>query len=1131
MSIKNTRLALREASFWERVSDWVAAATPGQTLQVKSLAGSLPAFLLEALHADGHGPFLCLMPDADAATYLHSDLAQVAGTDENLLLFPPTGHKPYDTEQVDDATSLIQRGDVLQQLADGFGGLVVTSVEALSEQVPPPGQVEADTLALPVGTELPPEELVALLVAQGFERVEFVEQPGELALRGGILDVFPFAGDFPVRLEFFGDEIDSIREFDPKTQRSVSRLTNVRIVPNLERDSSNDGDFLSVFSYFPERLVLATFDEGRLVEIAQERFDKAAEKYAALDEDRRDEHPAPAAKYLDGDALQVALLSHRRLLFGSFADQAADATVTFETRPQPAFGGSMDRLRQQIRQNHQHDLATTILCDSPGQEGRLFDLLQDDVEMGRVQLRVDTLHEGFEVPAIGVALYTDHQIFNRYHRPTAKRQRKKQGGLSLREILNLNPGDFVVHVDYGIGRFGGLEKIEVRGKQQEAVRLFFKNDDKLYVNVNALYKLHKFTGKEGHQPQLTKLGSGQWERKKARTKKRVKDIARDLIKLYAQRKESRGHAFPADTIWQRELEASFQYEDTPDQALAAEAIKEDMEQPIPMDRLVCGDVGFGKTEVAVRAAFKAVQDGKQVAVLVPTTILAAQHHKTFQKRLAQYPVRVGVLSRFRTKEQQREDLKKLKNGEIDVMIGTHRLVSKDVEFNDLGLLIIDEEQRFGVAVKEKLRKFRVNVDTLTLTATPIPRTLQFSLLGARDLSIIATAPPNRQPIITEIHSFDKDLIRDAILYELSRGGQVFFIHNRVQSIDEMADTLRLLVPDIRIGVAHGQMKPSELERIMMGFIDGKYDVLVSTNIIENGLDIANANTIIINRANRFGLAEMHQLRGRVGRSDQKAFCYLLVPSVHALTREGRQRLQAIEEFSDLGSGFHIAMRDLDIRGAGNMLGGEQSGFIEEIGYETYLKILEEAVQELRAEEFQAVFGDKIPVPAPDETTVEVDADAYIPDGYVTNNVERLNLYRRISEAKDEATMQALREEMHDRFGPVPSEVEHLLQAVELKLILQPLRLPKVLYKNQRLFLEPPTPDADPYFYQHHYHPLLQKLDALPHRYALRETKSGKKLRAIVQDVPDLAAALRIARTVGGTSGAAIADAANKDAGG
>ena len=816
--------------------------------------------------------------------------------------------------------------------------------------------------------------------------------------------------------------------------------------------------------------------------------------------------------YLSRADLEAALTGRPTLRFGTFG-VASTAGISLGTTPQPSMNARMEVVRRTLAEHARAGIATTILCDAAGQRARLAELLEKPLEEGTLDLVAVSLHEGFAVPeaarddeghTTGFALYTDHGIFNRYHRPATHRSRRKTGGLSVRDLQSLRPGDFVVHVDHGIGKFAGMETIEVRGKHQEAVRLLFAGGDTLYVNVNALYKLHKFTGEEGHQPALTKLGSGAWEKAKSRTKKRVKDIARELIALYARRTASRGMAFGPDTTWQRELEASFEFEDTPDQAAAAEAVKEDMEKPVPMDRLVCGDVGFGKTEVAVRAAFKAVQDGKQVAVLVPTTVLARQHAETFKRRLEQYPVRIATLSRFVDAATSKEVIEATKKGEIDILIGTQRVASKKMGFKDLGLLIVDEEQRFGVTAKERLREMRASVDTLTLTATPIPRTLQFSLLGARDLSIIQTPPPNRQPIVTEIHTIDQNLMRDAILHETSRGGQVFFIHNRVQSIDEMAETIRALVPGIRVRTGHGQMPAAELEDVMMAFTDGTFDVLVSTNIVESGLDVSNANTMIIHHAERFGLSELHQLRGRVGRSDRKAYCYLLVPSIHAMTKEARQRLQALEEFSELGSGFNIAMRDLDIRGAGNLLGAEQSGFVADLGFETYHRILEDAVQELRSSEFQSLFEDA-PPPRAAETVLDVEEDALIPPTYVGNSVERLNLYRRVADASGREELDALRLEFVDRFGPLPQEVDHLLVAAELRMLAQRLRLTKVQFKNERLWLDTPGSDADAYFYERIFHPLMAALEAQKRRVALKDVPP-KKLRIIVQNIASLAEA-------------------------
>ncbi len=1108
VSLKFIQQQIHTLDLFPRLSVWLESLVPNapEALQVKGLAGSLPAFVLAWALEEQQKPLICMLPNADAAAYLVSDLEQIGGEALPLLHLQPSGLKPYDPEQMADAQAVIARADVLQQLSAGFKGIFVTSLEAAYEKVPDASNVKQETQTIAVGETNAPNALFEQLVKQLFNPVEFVAAPGEIALRGGILDVFPFAGTYPIRIEFFGDEIDSIREFDVHSQRSISRLKTARLIPNLDNTLAQRKEvhaFKSIFSYFPEDVLLVLFNSAGLEEQATALFSKAAETYEALDEAAQQATNAlpPEARFVTPDAFSRTFLLHPRLLLGTFSGNSADEVITAETKPQPSFNANLQHLRNNIQENHLQQIRTYILCDNRGQEARMLEILEDEIERGQVELKVESLHEGFMLPDSGLAVYTDHQIFNRFHRPTTRKQRKKHGGISLRELRNLSPGDFVVHIDYGIGKFAGLQQITVRDKQQEAVRMLFRDNDVLYVNVNALYKLHKFTGKEGHQPRLTKLGSGQWERTKSRTKKRVKDIARDLINLYAKRKASSGFAFKEDTLWQRELEASFKYEDTPDQRSAAEAVKRDMEQGVPMDRLVCGDVGFGKTEIAVRAAFKAVQDGKQVAILVPTTILASQHAKTFAKRLNQFPVRVGELSRFRTSTEQKETLKELKAGTIDIVVGTHRLLSKDIAFKDLGLLIIDEEQRFGVSAKEKLRALRAEVDTLCLTATPIPRTLQFSLMGARDLSIMTTAPPNRQPIMTEIHTFDKDLIRDAILHETNRGGQVFFVHNRVQSIEEISGMIRMLIPNIRVQVGHGQMKPAELERVMSDFIKHKFDVLVSTNIVESGVDISNANTMIINRANHFGLADLHQLRGRVGRSDQKAFCFLLVSSIHSLTREAKQRLQAVEEFSDLGSGFNIAMRDLDIRGAGNLLGAEQSGFIADVGYETYHRILDEAVQELRSEEFKNLFKDAPPPPASD-TVIDVEEDAYIPDAYLSNSVERLNLYRRLSEASDNTTLDEMQKEMEDRFGPLPKEVEHLLMATGMRNTAQRLRLSKLVYKNQRLFLVFPKQEDDAYFYELLFQPLLKILNDGSHRYVLKENRAGK-LRAIVQEVPSL----------------------------
>ncbi len=1118
----------------------VSASVP---VSVQGASGSLPAFVISALFDAADTTVLCITPDADSAASLESDLEQVHEDLDDVLFFPPTGYKPFDKEQLHDPAGLITRADALQALVQDSRRMIVTSAEAIFEKVPERRTLEEESVRVKVGDTWKPEDLIDHLVRHAFEHVEFIEEPGQLALRGGILDVYPFAGDFPFRLEFFGDEVDSIREIDIHTQRSVSRVRECYLVPNLERPGAAAGPYAPLFDFLGEDAIVVTVDEQLLDEKLDDLYSSAGAsrtealettggaaggKAGAEDEEGHEDRPYVASLpevadlYLDRKTFRSRQSQFRRVGFGSAFGDKKGASVSIGGRPQPSFNSSIKLLKKQLAILTDQQIKTIILCDSHGQLGRLQDLLERELSSMPLGLRLDSLHEGFELAAAGVAVYTDHQIFDRYHRPSTRRRAKRKGGISLRELRNLTPGDFVVHVDYGIGRFAGLKKIRVRDRYQESVRLEYRDDDVLYVNINALHKLHRYTGKEGHHPRLTKLGSGQWEKTKARTKKRVKDIARDLIKIYARRLSTPGYAFPPDTLWQREMEASFQYEDTPDQGTAAEAVKSDMERPTPMDRLVCGDVGFGKTEIAVRAAFKAVQDGKQVALLVPTTILASQHNETFNERLGRYPVSVEMISRFRSKQDQQKVLAGLERGEVDIVIGTHRLTSKDIRFKNLGLIIIDEEQRFGVAAKEKLRALRAEVDTLTLTATPIPRTLQFSLMGARDLSIVATPPPNRQPIATEIHTFDKHLIRDAIRFELSRNGQVFFIHNRVQSIEEVSAMLRSLLPDVRIQVAHGQMKPSTLERVMFDFKKGKFDVLVSTNIIENGLDIANANTMIINRADRFGLAELHQLRGRVGRSNRKAFCYLLVPTIHGLTREARQRLQAVEEFSDLGSGFNLAMRDLDIRGAGAMLGAEQSGFIEDVGFETYHRILDEAVQELRSQEFSDVFKGA-PPPKAAETSVDLEEDALIPDNYLSDSVERLNMYRRISEASTVDSLEGIREELDDRFGSPPPEVDNLMIAMELRILGQNLRLTRVAVKNERLFLTIPKTDDDPHFYETIFHPLLAAAADLQRRYVVKESRKGLT-RIIVQEVERLDDAIEILRTIESSVSPTAADA-------
>ena len=1134
---------------------------PGRVIRLQKFVGAATSLALREL-AGRHQPLIVITSDNERAQFLKSDL-ETLGI-ENSLYFPPSGTKPYDTGRVRDTAVTAQRSDVIDRIRESEKYVVVTPAEALFEKMASPERFSQAALTLRKGSEMDPDELAGKLIDQHYQSVSFVNEPGEFARRGGIIDIFPFAGGYPVRLEFFGNEIESIREFDPDSQRSVAFLDQIRLIPNLE--SFNGGGRQSLISFFSGDAVVAAVDYPGILSELNRLFHEAEERFASLrkgassgsnvpgneygdihgdghadahGKDHGDGHGdvhgenygdeaasdrkapeagktaigSPTERYLAPEEFSGEVRRYPRVLFGALpSDLDADHEFTLGARPQPDFNSSVKLLRRNLADLSGQGIDTWILCDNEGQRNRFEELLGEPGPGLRYRLVVETLHRGFILPDAAVAIYTDHQIFNRYHRPKT-RGAVRRGGISFKELKDLNVGDYVVHVDHGIGRFAGFRKITVRGAEQESVVLRYQDDSILYVNVSSLHKLQKYSGKDGGVPKMTKLGSGEWARKKAKTRKRVKDIARDLITLYAKRKARQAWAFSPDNAMQTELEASFMYEETPDQAKVITDVKADMMNEMPMDRLVCGDVGFGKTEVAVRAAFKAVLDGKQVAVMVPTTILADQHWKTFRGRMKDFAVNIEVISRFRSKARQTDILKRTKKGEVDILIGTHRLASKDVEFRDMGLLIVDEEQRFGVSMKEKLKELRATVDVLTLTATPIPRTLQFSLMGARDLSVINTPPPNRQPVLTEIHSFDPRLIRDAIMQEVSRGGQIFFIHNRVQNIEEIADMVRSLVPNIRVQFAHGQMPGSRLEKIILDFYDHKFDVLVSTNIVENGIDIANANTIIINHANHFGLSELHQLRGRVGRSNRKAYCYLITPPMESLTLESRRRLLALEEYSDLGSGFNIAMRDLDIRGAGDILGAEQSGFVNEVGFEMYNKILNDAVRELKETEFSDLFKDVEVTPERPETTVEFDYSALLPGDYVTDNVERLNLYRRLSGTLDEKELDDWREELIDRFGPLPEAAQNLIAATRIKILAGQLWLDKVTIRAGRMWLQCPdhAKEIGARFYEEGglQHLMNQLESACPGRYQL--IQKDKTVRFVITEIAGPQAAVGFLR--------------------
>ncbi len=1092
--MKKTTL-VKQVSETTQFSEFLSYTDSNNRIFVRESVGSLTSFAINELNSTFKN-ILVITDTEENERFLKADLNVLSKS--RLVSFPSTNHKPYDSDQIVDSGSLVLRSEALEQLNSRSKKIVTASASAISEKVAPPHVLDKVSVSVSKGDNVDPEDLKEKLVDQGYSPTRFVDEPGDFAVRGGIFDVYPFTGEYPIRLEFFGDELESIREFDADSQRSVSFLNQAKFIPDLT--NLPDSEKSSFLSYFDEETALVLINPELISANIEELYHQSVQAYKELD---NQEEPKPDELYLsDAEYFKGISTFKNQILFGS--SSADKSSFGLSSKPQPDFHGNFELLRKDIAKQSQEGNHVLICCDNDGQKRRFEELLGERTKEFDYSLLIESLHEGFIYPPAKLCVYTDHQIFNRYYRPKIKR-RKHQGGISFKELKDLNVGDFVVHVDYGIGKFAGFKKIQVKETEQEVVVLRYKDDSVLYVNVSSLHKLQKYSGKEGTAPRITKLGSGEWARKKAQTKKKVKDIARELILLYAKRKAQKAYSFDQDTSWQTEMEANFQFEETPDQDLAIQAVKQDMESPQPMDRLVCGDVGFGKTEVAVRAAFKAVMDHKQVGVLVPTTILAEQHAKTFQKRMGKFPVSIEVLSRFRSKAEQTKVLKKLDAGEVDILIGTHRILSKDIKFKDLGLMVVDEEQRFGVSAKEKLKEFRAAVDVLTLTATPIPRTLQFSLMGARDLSIINTPPPNRQPVYTEIHSFNEELIKDAILQEMSRGGQVFFINNRVKNIEEVAEMIRRLVPDVRVRFGHGQMTGSQLEKIITDFYNHKFDVLVSTNIVENGIDIANANTIIINQADNFGLAELHQLRGRVGRSNRKAFCYLITRPIQTLTPEARKRLLALEEFSDLGSGFNIAMRDLDIRGAGNILGGEQSGFINDIGFELYSKILNDAVRELKESEFSDMFeGVEAEIELP-ETVVEFDESALLPNDYVSDNVERLNLYRKLSQAKTEKEIEDWKEEIEDRFGPVPKATEYLVQASKIKLFASRCLFKKVTIRSQRMWAVCPKADstlAEAFYEQGKFQSILKQLETLrPNKFQL--IQKNEAVRLAIQDIPDI----------------------------
>lgn len=1060
-----------------------------RNLFVKGLSGSCAAMVIAALFLKGGKHFVCVLNDMEEAGYFYHDLMQLTAN-ESIYFFPSAYRRAIKYGHIDSANEIL-RTEVLSILQNPENFIIVTYPDALAEKVVARDVLKNNTLHIHKGEKLDNMFVADVLNNYGFERVDYVYEPGQYAIRGSILDVFSFSCEYPYRIDFFGDEIETIRTFDVESQLSKEMMEHIYIVSEI-RESGNG----SLLDSLPDDTLLVVNDLAWCKERISSIF---SEEPMVGDEDSFPSIEAMQEKLVHWDDFMNRTLALRRLQFGSHVYGTPEVTLQFRTQPQPIYHKNFDLVSESFYKYLSNGYTLYILSDVEKQAARLHAIFEDRKEEIPFIAVNKTIHAGFADELLKVCFFTDHQLFDRFHKYNLKSDKARSGKitLSLKELNQFSVGDYVVHIDHGIGQFGGLVRTEVNGKTQEAIKLIYQNNDIIFVSIHALHKLSKYKGKDNAEPpKLNKLGTGAWEKIKERTKKKVKDIARDLILLYSKRKKEQGFAFSQDSFMQHELEASFIYEDTPDQMKATADVKADMESNRPMDRLICGDVGFGKTEVAIRAAFKAVADNKQVAVLVPTTVLAFQHYQTFCERLKDFPCNIDYVSRARTSSQIKQILKDLKDGKIDILIGTHRIVSKDVHFKDLGLLIVDEEQKFGVSVKEKLRQMKMNVDTLTMTATPIPRTLQFSLMGARDLSSITTPPPNRYPVQTEVERFNPDIIREAINFEMSRNGQVFFINNRVQNIYEVEALVHREVPDARVAVGHGQMDPNELEKIILDFVNYEYDVLIATSIVENGIDVPNANTIIINNAQQFGLSDLHQLRGRVGRSNRKAFCYLLSPPLSTLSQEARRRLQAIENFSELGSGIHIAMQDLDIRGAGNMLGAEQSGFIADLGYEAYQKILEEAVDELKNEEFSDLYADlsgrkRDGSDFVRETYIESDLELCFPSTYIPSDSERISLYRELDGIEEERDIQAFESRLEDRFGQIPTEGLELIRVVRLRRMARHLGMEKVVMKKGQMSLYLVSNPDSPYYQSEAFGRLLAYLQRHPKECNLRD-QAGKR---------------------------------------
>lgn len=1084
-----------------------------KTIYLKGMNASCASFFASSFIENKPFTSVFLLNDSEEAGYFYHDIVQANG-DKHVLFFPSSYRRAIKYGQKDAANEIL-RTEVLSKLEQNEPVSIVTYPEALAEKVVSRQTLNQQTLTLATGKQYETEAITKKLTDYGFEHVDYVYEPGQFAMRGSILDVYSFASEYPYRIDFFGDEIDSIRTFEVETQLSKEKKNSVSIVPELGQATENEISFLE---FIPQDTLLWVKDLLWIKERIQAIHDESLSPQAlAAYEGEQTERMNLERKLIDGSEFTVRALDFKRIDFGHKAVGTPQATLQFQTSIQPIFHKNFDLVASTLTDYLQRNYTIYICSDSVKQTDRLRDIFAERKDQISFKAVDHTLHEGFIDHTLKMCLFTDHQIFDRFHKFNLRSDKARSGkvALSLKELNQFEPGDYVVHIDHGIGKFAGLVRIPNGNTTQEVIKLIYQNDDVVFVSIHSLHKISKYKGKEGEQPRISKLGTGAWEKMKDRTKAKIKDIARDLIKLYSQRKQEKGFQYSADSFLQHELEASFLYEDTPDQLKATQDVKADMESDRPMDRLVCGDVGFGKTEVAIRAAFKAVADNKQVAVLVPTTVLAYQHFQTFRKRLEGMPCKVDYLSRARTAKDTSRILKELADGQINILIGTHKIIGKSVKFKDLGLLIIDEEQKFGVSVKEKLRQIKVNIDTLTMTATPIPRTLQFSLMGARDLSVIQTPPPNRYPIQTEVQTFNEEIISEAINFEMSRNGQVFFVNNRIQNLMELKMMIQRNIPDCRVCIGHGQMQPEELEKIIFDFVNYDYDVLLATTIIESGIDIPNANTIIINQAQNFGLSDLHQMRGRVGRSNKKAFCYLLAPPLTSLTPEAKRRLQAIENFSDLGSGIHIAMQDLDIRGAGNMLGAEQSGFIADLGYETYQKILAEAVKELKNEEFADLYAEEIKAGEEkisgeefvDECTVESDLELLFPNEYIPSSSERMLLYRELDKLELDKEVEDFKARLIDRFGKIPPETEELTRIVPLRRLAKRMGIEKVILKADRMTLYFVSNLESPYYQSKAFGKVIEYMAKYPRNCNLRE-QNGKR-SMVMKEIHDVASAVSV----------------------